>query len=190
MAKYSSSREIIDSLLAKLNIIMDDKIFLSFILNDDEFTKPLSVGRGIKEKEVWKNVHIKYNLPPLEKINRRMIKELNSRLEKAIEPFKIKPGKQSKLYFTFYRPYKDGPVYRIEIKEELAKDIDKLKKYLTSIKRQIIFPEIREPYPQYFADMIAKNISFGMNAVEQAICNDPALHDSKNFDLIFPYRTN
>lgn len=190
MAKYSSSREIIDSLLAKLNIVMDDKIFLSFILDNDEFTKPLSVGRGIKEKEVWKNVHIKYNLPPLEKISRQMIRELNSRLEKAIEPFKIKPGKQSTLYFTFYRPYKDGPVYRIEIKEELAQDIDKLKKYLTSIKRQIVFPEIREPYPQYFADMIAKNISFGMKAVEQAICNDPAIQNSENFDLIFPYRTN
>jgi len=119
-----------------------------------------------------------------------MVRELNERLEKSIEPFKVTPSKRSKLYFTFYRPFDDGPVYRIEIKEKLAADLDQLKKVLTSIKRQIVYPEIREPYPQYLADVIAKNISFGMNAVEQAICNDPLISNSKNFDLIFPYRTN
>jgi len=53
MAKYSSSREIVDSLLKDLGIIMDDKIFLTFVLKGNEFTKPLSVGQGIKEREDW-----------------------------------------------------------------------------------------------------------------------------------------
>jgi len=189
MAKYSSSREIVDSLLKDLGIIMDDKIFLTFVLKGNEFTKPLSVGQGIKEREDWKQVHIKSNLP-IKSLNQKMVRELNERLEKSIEPFKVTPSKRSKLYFTFYRPFDDGPVYRIEIKEKLAVDLDQLKKVLTSIKRQIVYPEIREPYPQYLADVIAKNISFGMNAVEQAICNDPSISNSKNFDLIFPYRTN
>jgi len=189
MAKYSSSREIVDSILKNLGIIMDDKIFLTFVLRGDEFTKPMSVGQGPKEMEDWKQVHIKTNLP-IKSLDRKMIEELNSRLAKSIEPFKVSPGKSSQLFFTFYRPFDDGPVYRIEIKERLASDLPRLKKVLTSIKRQIIFPEIREPYPQYLADVIAKNISFGMNAVEQAICNDPTISNSKNFDLIFPYRTN
>lgn len=189
MAKYSSSREIVDSLLSSLGIVMDDKIFLSFILGEDEFTKPLSVGQGIKEKEDWKRIHIKCNLP-IESLDEKMMEELNRRLEGCITPFKISKGKVSGLYFTFYRPFKDGPVYRLEIKEKLALDIVTLTKVLTSIKNQIIFPEIREPYPQYFADVIAKNISFGMNAVEQAICSMPSISNSKNFDLIFPYRTN
>lgn len=189
MAKYSSSREIVDSLLRELGILMDDKIFMTFVLRGDEFTKPLSVGQGIKEKEDWKQVHIKSNLP-IKSLDTKMKAELNVRLEKSIEPFKITPRKSSMLYFTFYRPFEEGPVYRIEIKEELAQDLQRLKKVLTSIKRQIVFPEIREPYPQYLADVIAKNISFGMNAVEQAICNDPTISNSKNFDLIFPYRTN
>ncbi len=189
MAKYSSSREIVDSLLKDLGIIMDDKIFLTFVLKGNEFTRPLSVGQGIKEMEDWKQVHIKSNLP-IKSLNQKMVRELNERLEKSIEPFKVTSSKRSKLYFTFYRPFDDGPVYRIEIKEKLAVDLDQLKKVLTSIKRQIVYPEIREPYPQYLADVIAKNISFGMNAVEQAICNDPSISNSKNFDLIFPYRTN
>jgi len=189
MAKYSSSREIVDSVLKDLAIVMDDKIFLTFLLKENEFTKPLSVGQGTKEREDWKQVHIRSNLP-IKSLDKKMTEELNKRLEASIDPFKIRPGKASKLYFTFYRPFGEGPVYRIEIKEELAADLTRLKKFLTSIKRQIIFPEIREPYPQYLADVIAKNISFGMNAVEQAICNDPSISNSKNFDLIFPYRTN
>jgi hypothetical protein len=189
MAKYSSSREIVDSILKELAVIMDDKIFLTFVLKENEFTKPLSVGQGTKEKEDWKQVHIRSNLP-IKSLDPKMTKELNEQLEASISPFKVGPGKNSKLYFTFYRPFGDGPVYRVEVKEELALDIKRLKKFLTSIKRQIVFPEIREPYPQYLADVIAKNISFGMNAVEQAICNDPSISNSKNFDLIFPYRTN
>lgn len=189
LAKYSSSREIVDSLLGELSIVMDDKIFLSFILKGDEFTKPLSVGQGVKEKENWKQVHIKSNLP-IKSLTPAMVKDLNDQLEESIIPFKVGPHKPSKLFFTFYRPFSEGPVYRIEIKEKLALDLERLKKVLTSIKRQIVFPEIREPYPQYLADVIAKNISFGMNAVDQAICNDPTISNSKNFDLIFPYRTN
>jgi hypothetical protein len=189
LAKYSSSREIIDSLLKDLNILMDDKIFLSFILHEDEFTKPLSVGQGVKEREDWKQVHIGCNLP-IKSLTKNERDDFKKRLQESIEPFKISVGKPSKLFFTFYRPFDEGPVYKIEIKESLAKDLNQLKKILLSVKKQIMFPEIREPYPQYFADVIAKNISFGMNAVEQAICNDPAIHSSKNFDLIFPYRTN
>jgi hypothetical protein len=194
MAKYSSSREIVDSLLKDLKILMDDKIFLTFVLKGDEFTKPLSVGRGIKEKEDWKRIHIGFNLPIFKDLGpeqeSKMTFELKRRLEEAIHPFKVSGGVESSLYFTFYRPFEDGPVYRIEIKKELASDLNRLKKVLNSIKHQIVFPEIREPYPQYLADVIAKNISFGMNAVEQAICNDPTISNSKNFDLIFPYRTN
>jgi hypothetical protein len=189
MAKYSSTREIIDSLLKDLSVVMDDKIFLTFLLKENEFTKPLSVGQGTKEKEDWKQAHIRSNLP-IKSLDQKQTKELNDRLEASINPFKVGKDKSSMLYFTFYRPFGEGPVYRIEIKEKLAADLVRLKKFLASIKRQIIFPEIREPYPQYLADVIAKNISFGMNAVEQAICSDPTISNSKNFDLIFPYRTN
>jgi hypothetical protein len=189
MAKYSSSREIVDSLLKELAIVMDDKIFLTFVLKENEFTKPLSIGQGTKEKEDWKQIHIKSNLP-IKSLDQTQTEELNDRLAASIEPFKLGKNKSSTLYFTFYRPFGEGPVYRIEIKEKLAVDLSRLKKILTSIKRQIIFPEIREPYPQYLADVIAKNISFGMNAVEQAICNDSSISNSKYFDLIFPYRTN
>ena len=140
-------------------------------------------GQSKEGKDRWSNIHIKCNLP----INER--EELTKELKKAIQPFKITNEHQSELYFCYYKPYTYTPAYQIEIKKGIAKNEEKLQKLLRSIKKQIISPEIREPYPQYLADIIAKNISFGMKAIDQAICNNPILKDEKYFDMIFPYRT-
>ncbi len=109
---------------------------------------------------------------------------------KAIEPMTTKGGKQSKLFFTYYRPYRDGPAYRIELKESLAKDQKRLEKCLHSIKRQIVFPEIREPFPQFLVDLMAKGISTGMAAMKESIKLSPGLNiKGGKLNLIFNYRT-
>jgi len=64
------------------------------------------------------------------------------------------------LYFSYYKPFIQTPAYRIEIKKNLAENTNKFEKVLRSIKKQILFPDIREPYPQFLADIVAKNISF------------------------------
>ena len=178
LTKYSSSREIIDSKLTRLNVLADDKIFMSLLLREDEYTFPVSVGQSPKDKKMWNDIHIKCNL----EIGTDNV-ELNDHLKNAISPLK------TELFFCYYKPFSNAPAYRIELKKSLAENQDKFEEVLRSIKEQIIFPQIREPYPQYLADIIAKNISYGMGAVNQAICNDPFLNELKNFDLIFPYRT-
>ena len=187
LTKYSSSREIIDSVLQDMQIDMDDKVFMSIVLKENEYTKPLAVGQCRKERDMWEIIHMKCNLE-IEGVDNDS--ELNPRLEEAIAPFKITDGHESELYFCYYKPNSYSSAHRIEIKQEVALDADKLEKMFRSMKRQIISPEIREPYPQYLADIIAKNISFGMEAVNQAISHNPTLNARKNFDLIFPYRTN
>ncbi|MBU4351358.1 DNA double-strand break repair nuclease NurA [Candidatus Parcubacteria bacterium] len=184
LAKYSSSRDVIDAFLSKYKIKIDDKTFFSLGLNEDEYLKPLSVGQSIEEKrKIWNDLHIKCNLEIAER------DELNQALAGAIKPLTTK-GKESELYFTYYKPYQDGPAYRIELKKSLAQDTGRLEKYLLSIKRQIVFPEIREPYPQYLADLMAKSISTGMFAIEEAIKLSPALKiDKGKFNLLFNYRT-
>src|SRR4030095_15440761 len=98
--------------------------------------------------------------------------------------------KNSELYFTYYKPYQDGPAYRIEIKKSLALDSAKLKRCLLSIKKQIVFPEIREPFPQYLVDLMAKNVAGGLFAIQEAIRLSPALKlDKGKFNLLFNYRT-
>ena len=186
LTKYSSSRELIDSFLKELNIKADDKIFMVKVLKENEYTKPLPVGQSEKDKNMWKRIHIKCNLN-IDGVDNE--NDLNPLLKEAIIPFKITNSHESELYFSYYKPYSHSLVYRLEVKKSLAEDKEKFQKMLRSIKKQIIFPEIREPYPQYLADMIAKNISFGMGAVRQAVYNNPVLNTEENFELIADYRT-
>ena len=186
LVKYSSFRELIDSLLKELDIQADDKIFMVKVLEENEYTKPLPVGQSKKDKGTWEDVHIKCNLE-IDGVNNE--RDLNPLLKEAINPFKITNSHKSELYFSYYKPYSHSLVYRLEVKKSLAEDKERFQKMLRSIKKQIIFPEIREPYPQYLADMIAKNISFGMGAVRQAIYNNPVLSAEENFDFIADYRT-
>ena len=183
--KYSSSREIIDSRLQDMDIIADDKVFMSKLLKENEYTKPLPVGQSAKEKDMWSKIHIKCNLP----IDDVDLGELGDRLEEAIYPFKISDGHESELYFCYYKPMKNTVVHRLEMKKSLAEDRYRVECLLGNLKKQFVFPEIREPYPQFLADIIAKNIHFGMEAVNQAVMSNESLSTVENFDLILPYRT-
>ena len=190
LAKYSSSKDIINAFLEDKNIRIDDKTFFSLALNEDEYLIPLPVGQSKDERErIWDDLHIKCNLNIPER------DELNIALAKAINPLRTKDNeskkdKEPELYYTYYKPYQDGPAYRIELKKSLAVDSKRLEKYLLSIKRQIVFPEIREPYPQYLVDIMAKGISTGMVAIQEGIKLSPNLKiDKGKFNLLFNYRT-
>jgi len=189
IAKYSSSRDIIDAFLKDKGINIDDKTFFSLGLNENEYLTPLSVGQSVEEREkVWNDLHIICNLRIPEQ------SQLNIAFEKVVNTLRTKTehsgSKESNLYFTYYKPYQDGPAYRIEVKKELALSTERFKKYLLSIKKQIVFPEIREPYPQYLVDLMAKNVAGGLFAIQEAIRLSPNLKlDKGKFNLLFNYRT-
>lgn len=190
MVKYSSSRDILDSHLKHCKEIrLDDKTFFSLGLNEDEYTVPLSVGQSKDERQTWGDLHMSCNLDAIEEKD-----ALNKALKQSLNPIKTRDSrgqeKESTIYFTYYKPYQDGPAYRIEIKKTLAQDKVRLEKYLLSIKKQIIFPEIREPYPQYLVDLMAKSIAMGLFSIQEAIRLSPELKiDRGKFNLLFNYRT-
>lgn len=189
LAKYSSSRDLLDSsYLKNLKIVGDDKTYFSLALKEDEYTQPLQVGQSEKEKNQWDFVHIKCNLDLdigiLEKT------KLDENLKKSLSHFKPSRNGGSDLFFCYYKPFKEGLCYRIELKKELALDQSRLEKYLTSIKQQIFYPEIHEPYPQYLADIIVKNVSIGMDALTQAVRSNDKLATNENFHFLLSYRSN
>jgi len=76
------------------------------------------------------------------------------------------------------------------MKKSIGTAQDRFEKYLSSIKRQIIFPEIREPYPQFLVDLMAKSIAMGLFSIQDAIRLSPDLKiDRGKFNLLFNYRT-
>ena len=190
MVKYSSSRDVLESHLKDhKDIRLDDKTFFSLGLNEDEYTVPMAVGQSDDENRVWGDLHMKCNLKTIKEKD-----ELNEALEKALEPIKTRDAKgrqkESNIYFSYYKPYQDGPAYRIEIKKTLATDQARLERNFLSIKKQIVFPEIREPYPQYLVDLMAKSIAMGLFAIQDAIRLSPDLQiDRGKFNLLFNYRT-
>lgn len=194
LTKYSSSREILDSKLQHLAIPGDDKTYFNLTLNEDEYTSPLPVGQASKEKFQWNNTHMKCNLDlPITEEEKQ---DLNKRLEEVL--YRFKPTKsssqttvsESDLYFFYYKPNEHGICYRIEVKKAFAEDTAKLEKFLVSLKKQIFFPEIHEPYPQYLADVIAKNISFGMGALKHAIMANDKISTNSDISFLMSYRSN
>jgi hypothetical protein len=193
IVKYSSSRDIIDAFLKDKNITIDDKTFFTIGLDEDEYLIPKSVGQSIEERnKIWDDLHIRCNL----KISDGKFDqiELNKAFDKSVNKLRTKNehtgAKESELFFTYYKPFQNGPAYRIELKKSLAQDKNKFEKYLLSIKRQIVFPEIMEPFPQYLVDLMAKSVSGGLYAILEAIRLSPELKlDKGKFNLLFNYRT-
>ena len=188
--KYSSSRDIIDTYLNNLKLQIDDKTFFTKVLGENEYLVPQPVGLSEREDYLWGQLHIIYNLD-IPDISKAHFEQL---LMDAIAPIKThdKYGNRKKpdLYYTYFKPYENGPAYKFEIKKSVAQDTTRLKKILNSIKRQVVFPEIIEPYPQFLVDLVAKSVASGMYAIKEAILLDTDLSDNKNsFHMLRNYRT-
>ena len=194
ITKYSSSRDLLDSRIRNPAITLDDKTFFTLGLREGEYTLPLSVGQSSEESRIWDSLHIvcNLNIPELNIPERR---ELNMRLLDAIAPIRTTRQngypQQSSLAFTYYKPHEGGVAHRIECKKSLADDSGKFERMLASIKRQIVYPDIREPFPQYLADLMAKSVSGGLAALQDAIRLSPGLSLLKDgrINLLFPYRS-
>ena len=188
-AKYSSSRDILDSMVKRDDITVDDKTYFTLGLGEDEYVGPFSVGQSCEERrKIWDDLHIKCNLDIPERV------ELNHRLKEAVSPMRTKDdkgaSKKSDLWFAYYKPYRGGPACRIECKRTLAENRPRFERMLCSVKRQIVFPDIREPFPQYLADLMAKSVSGGLEALQDAIRLSPKLNiRGEKFDLLMPYRS-
>lgn len=189
IVKYSSSRDILDAHVRDQKIALDDKTFFALGLNADEYIAPVPVGQSKQERDkIWDKLHIHCNLEIPER------DELNAQLKDAIAPVRTKSyggaPRESSLYFTYYKPHEDGPAYRVECKKSLATDEKKFERMLSGIKRQIVYPDIREPFPQHLADLMAKSVAGGMHALLDAIRLSPDLSvKDGRFDLILPYRS-
>lgn len=189
-AKYSSSTDVIDSYLKESGIRVDDKTFFGLGLGANEYLTPQPMGRSKREDELWGQLHIKTNLV-IEGVDNV---EFNALLEDAIQPIKTRDKqnqrKEPDLFYTYYKPFEDGPAYKLEIKRAVATDTARLEKVLNSIRKQIIFPEIIEPYPQFLVDLVAKSVAGGMYAIKEAILLSPEMDVTNGkFNLLRNYRT-
>jgi hypothetical protein len=150
MPKYDSSRIITEILQdrRKESIPGDDKHLLTLLLEPGEYITPQQV-----KEEPWSKLH--FNALAGDE-------DLGTALTEA-----IKPLVQQDLLFTYFKPDEFSPAFRIEMKNGVEDDfIDVL---CSTVSGQITGPFVREPYPQYLADVMAKSVGLGLNALQAAV---------------------
>jgi hypothetical protein len=151
MPKYDSSAEIIGRLSKRLGeeIPGDDKHLMGLLLEPGELLTPQPVP------EAWSRLHFTAREGSGDE-------DLQEALTAAIEPLKERGIK-----FTYFKPDVFSPAFRIELKASM--DNAQLDSLCTTIARQITGPFVREPYPQYLADVMAKSVGLGLSALQSAV---------------------
>ncbi len=149
MPKYDSSREIAKLLSARTGLELpgDDKYLLGMLLDGGELVEPQRVPA-----EPWSQLH--FDARPGDE-------QVAAALEASIEPLR-----RREVWFTYVKPDDSAPAYRLEIKANARDDLDRICSTLAS---QITGPFVREAYPQYLADVMAKSVGLGLSALQAAI---------------------
>jgi hypothetical protein len=151
MPKYDSSRVVIDSLEPVIgkSIPGDDKYILGLALEPGELLVPRQVPQ-----DPWALLHFD--------IRDDDDKTVADALEEAIKPLK---GRE--IDFTYFRPTEFSPAFRIELKHGVPSAF--MDRVCSTIAGQITGPFVREPYPQYLADVMAKSVGLGLSALQAAV---------------------
>lgn len=153
MPKYDSSRTITALLEKKLKreIPGDDKYLLGLLLKPGELIEPQRMP-----EHPWSSLHVNSvgDLPGE--------KAMQAAFDSAIRPLRDRA-----LAFTYFKPDEFSPAFRIEVKQGLTSA--QLDEFCATISRQITGPFVREPYPQYLADVMAKSVGLGLSALQTAV---------------------
>lgn len=151
MPKYDSSRVVTELLEAHFGteIPGDDKYLMGLVLEAGEFLEPKQVP-----PDPWSILHFDSRTE-----DDRPVAEA---LELAIEPLK-----KRQIAFTYFKPDRFSPAFRIELKAGTKPAV--LNVICSTIAGQITGPFVREPYPQYLADVMAKSVGLGLSALQTAV---------------------
>jgi len=151
MPKYDSSRVVTEALQSRVgtDIPGDDKHLMGLLLEPGE----LLVGQQVP-RDPWSSLHFDSREPQDDAIA--------AALENSIVPLK-----QRAVEFTYFKPDEASPAFRIELKAGLDEQV--LDTICATISSQITGPFVREPYPQYLADVMAKSVGLGLSAMQSAV---------------------
>jgi hypothetical protein len=150
MPKYDSSRTIVDQLEVQLGeeVNGDDKLVLGLLLKPGELIVPQRMPN-----HPWQTLHIAER--------KKEDKEIATAMQAA-----IKPLTDRHLAYTYFKPDEYSPAFRLELKEGFSDA--QLDEACSTIAAQMTGPFVREPYPQYLADVMAKSVGLGLYALQTA----------------------
>lgn len=167
VVKYDNSRDLSHTWLPAdvrgPGLGLDDKTTMMMLLSEGEFTDPQPVALTQQSKGNWLAKRIE-GLTPADEAREAVRLALNDVVSLV---------RDDQLLVTYFKPHAWAPAFRLEIKPVVARDPTRLSALLTAIRAQVVSPEIREPYPQWVADRMAKSVGDALVALRTAV----------NFDL-------
>ena len=151
MPKYDSSRVLVELLerATRLDLPGDDKQLMSILLAPGEMTTPYQVPN-----DPWAKLHFNPGGSEVQCLAERLMQS-------------IRPLKERRIRFVYVKPDAFASAFRVEVKDSL--DTATLDTFCTTLDSQITGPFIREPYPQYLADVMAKSVGLGLTALQSAV---------------------
>ncbi|MFG1691205.1 DNA double-strand break repair nuclease NurA [Gemmatimonadota bacterium] len=151
MPKYDSSRVFTESLEQRTGLQLpgDDKHLMSLLLEAGEMTIPLRVP-----KDPWTKLHFDAG------------GEEDRAFAEALEDA-IRPLKRREIYFSYVKPDDFSSAFRVEYKPDMMED--QFDSFCSTLANQITGPFVREPFPQYLADVMAKSVGLGLSALQSAV---------------------
>ena len=171
MPKNDSSRICAEELQKQAGVMVhtDDRSLMSLLLEPGEFLDPRP-----DERDVWTGVHLDSPSWP--------DPETTEAFSAAIYSLR-----QRNMYFTYFKPDERSPAYRIEIKKDLS--TSGLEGLLATLRNQMATPFVREPYPQYLADRMAKSVGTGLSALHSAVQMNLVRHPHLADLFLEPHRS-
>lgn len=185
VVKYDSSRDLSHSFIPEglrgIGLGLDDKTLTRFLLQEGEYTEPKPLALTPQSRTHWISKEIA-PLTPSDAAREQVRLAVNDAVTLV---------REDQVLFTYFKPHEWSPAFRLEIKRETAEDPDQLCSILTGIRSQVVSPEIREPYPQWVADRMAKSVGDALVALRTAVHYDLADSGMGEFASLFAqsYRT-
>ena len=158
--KYTTKKEVTKGEL-KLKEDYEDRGFLSFVMNPNEYVGPLEMSKPLSE---W---HLPSISPELDFITKKIISALNE------------------LSVIYYRPNLFFPALRLETAKKVANKKNSLAILLEALSQQCKAPGIMEPFPLYLADRMVKHLGTALPAIRKATTHEMIMKwDGKQEDII------
>lgn len=154
--KYDSSRNFSLQFLQKFKISIDDRALFSLILKEGEYTTPIPLQTFPDTVRYLSSAHLTLKGRVFEYSTD--FEDLNSLLSALPE----------EIYALYYRPRPWSPALRLEISKEIARDSKILFQLLDCLRSEMLTTEMKEPFPLYFADKMAKSVGLGLKALKEA----------------------
>lgn len=144
--------------------LLNDKALVALVLKNGQMIKPRSMNASGEDKGPLLNIQIPGNLKGTE------MESIVEKFNKEIEPLRevIKKGH---MQVAFAKPVGSPTALRIQM--ILSPDEDEALQSMSlataRVAAEVCGPNIQEPYPQFIADLYAKNISIASEALKHAV---------------------